>query len=354
MKDYPSKEGNWCVEELETLGKSLGYHPKVLIDHLPLSNATIRFEDLSLILQGDLLYPVLHKTFNHQDGSYNLKVVAKAIHLLQKRYLSFSQLRNSRVSFQTYECSDHAGLEDKLVMRSLKLCNKVMAPERLRLLLQHMDRLVSDRLMLYEFLDLVASADSLEVVDNDMVPKKEISDKLDKRALYDLCEFKEELITHDDRRLKYLDKQFEEILKIIPVSKNTTNEISAATQQWATPPLVNKTVRKNMVDKSKNEGKCINKHLEPTHIKLKMCNSGCKCQCCPQTEVSPKKKIYVCSKPIQIQDLSTTDGFTMGKPCLVTTQEKEETKQKIQNMQWKIATQRHSPMKSSMDKTNDF
>ena len=375
MKDYPNRDGNWTWEELETLGKALGYHPKVFYDHLNSSGGKEssdsknadnsvetgkKYDELVFLFQSDLFYPVLNKTYNHHDGAYNMKVISKSIYLLQKRFISFSQLQCSRVSFQTYEGSDHAGLEDKFVMRALKLCNTIMAPERLKQLLQHMDRLVSDRLMLYEFLDLVSSADSLLKVENQIVRKQQ-NENLDERGLYEICNFHDELLTNDDRCYKKLNKDFEEMLKVIPLSKNHLNTNSFS-KNWATPPLVNKAYRATMTFKSKEEGKELKNSVQESIEHIRSHNKEGKCHCKKILESSREMVENsnfnstlpiepVNEKPSSYSSTPETRKIEWKKPALVVENEIQETKQKIQNLKWVLSTKVVATKKvESMDK----
>ena len=364
MKDYPNRDENWSWEELETLGKALGYHPKVFFDHLKSSGEkgssgitdskndgnTVtgkKYDELTLIFQSDLFYPVLNKTFNHHDGAYNMKVISKSIYLLQKRFISFTQLQYSRVSFQTYEGSDHAGLEDKFVMRALKLCNKIMAPERLKQLLQHMDRLVSDRLMLYEFLDLVSSADSLLEVEKQIERKKQ-NESLDERRLYEICNFHDELLTNDDRCYKKLNKDFEEMLKIIPLSKNHLN-INSFPQNWATPPLVNKAYRETLTLKTKEQGEVLKHSVQESIGNIQSHNKEGKCHCKNTLVFSgegSENNIFESTlsnepsnaKTLNFKSTPVSKKIDWKKPALVVDNEIQETRQKIQNLQWVLST----------------
>eukprot|EP00111_Clytia_hemisphaerica_P013000 TCONS_00038210-protein len=379
MKDFPNKDGNWSWEELETLSKALGFHPKVFAEHLPASSISVlscedvstpsmhntsivKFDDLITVFNGDLFYPILNKTFNHQDGAYNLKVVIKAIQLLQKRFTSFSQLRVTRVSFQTYEGSDHAGLEDKYVMRALKLCGKIMAPDRLKQLLQRVDRLVSDRLMLYEFLDLVAGADSLSMVEKKII-KDDLSEKLDHRGLYQVCEFQNELLTQDERCYKELNNEFQEMLKIIPVTdKQLTSHNLSHNKQWATPPLANKSYRGKKTAKSKQEGKLLHGCVTNSN-EIVNANRETNCGICfkqilnvveredSNNVKSPTSSKEVSSSPI----ISTTpklERLQWKKPLLVTDDEISETKQKIQDMQWTLSTRNTTNTRNNVHSSN--
>ena len=365
MKDFPNRDGNWSWEELETLGKALGYHPKIFFDQLSTVSSVAggresssgikndktfpsekKYEDLVMMFQSDLFYPVLNKTYNHHDGAYNLKVISKSIYLLQKRFISFAQLQCSRVSFQTYEGSDHAGLEDKFVMRALKLCNKIMAPERLKQLLQHLDRLVSDRLMLYEFLDLVSSADSLLKVEKQIERKKQ-NENLDDRGLYEIYNFKEELLTNDDRCHKKLNKDFEDMLKIIPLNKSQLNKNSFP-KNWATPPLVNKAYREAKTLTTKTEGEILHHSVRESGKNIQNYNKEGRCHCKNGLTFSGEmsSNSMISESPQPIEKLSTKNWkstpvskeIEWKRPALVVDTDIKETKEKVQNLQWVLST----------------
>ena len=81
-----------------------------------------------------------------------------------------------------------------------------------------MGRLVVDRLMLYEFLDIVATGDDIETVHSELPPKKVPATCPDKHQLYELCAFEEELSTQEQRYYKHLNQKYEDSRRVIEVS----------------------------------------------------------------------------------------------------------------------------------------
>lgn len=347
MLDYPSKDGNWTWEELELLAKALGYHYNVFYENTPVelkNKSYITSESLRFLLEGDKLYPHVHKTYNHQNGTYNIKVIQKSIELLTQRYISFSILRMARVSFQTYEHTDHAGLEDKFVLRAMQFCRKTIAPLKFRTILRHMGRLIPDRLMFYEFLELLASADDVASVKQELPPKKDAHGTIDNTKLYELCDFLDELCTEEQRYYRYLDQKYEDSRRVIAVeeSENDANIWkSNHPQQWAIPPLANQSIRKEMSQKNHVQSEMLKSHLDLSSSEVK--KRGCSIPCtCEAKLLSSLIKTDQVDKPVESTETQTSTvkasiSVKRLEP-IVSKQDLDETARKIESMQWDIAT----------------
>ncbi|XP_057297526.1 uncharacterized protein LOC130628581 [Hydractinia symbiolongicarpus] len=359
MERYPSQSGKWSWDEVEMLEQVLGFHGKIFYCNVPVDKKiqpNLTTKEIYILLESDIFYPHVHKTFNVHNGSYNIKVFMKAVELLSQRLMSFAELHTARVAFQTYEHKDQAGLEDKLLLRAMKLCGKTMSPQRLTYSLRHLNRLVTDRVMLYEFLELLMSADHTSVVTKELPKKKSVKETTDRRHLYDLCDFKEELITHDERCYNFLDKAFEESLKIIPVkaTSKTSEQLLNTPRQWAKPPLANTSIRKEMTSKNKCQSEILEKYLTSSDATVKLCRCGESCSCTADVSgeaKSNKIKVFP-SDEDGVNDISINANIDQDVPIkkkhfvdIVKEEEVKETSQQIQNIQWQIATHKQQMKK---------
>ena len=348
MKDFPSKGENLAWDELEILAKSLGYHRFLFqegLTYLKTENSLVQKEDLKAALEGKALLPLLEKTYNNHDGSYNIKVISKSIELLTQRYLTFSKLRTARLAYQTYEHTDNTGLEEKNILPALKLCDRVMSPMKLRQMLRHMNRLVSDRLMLYEFLDVLASAEEIFTVTNELPKKQNLSKQLDERNLFSICNFEDELSTFDERCRAYLDRQFEESLKIIQVKNTNTFPDSKDEQitEFVKPPLANISVRQAMARSAKStKYQELLTDLEKSVERVKFSKGVGTCQCYSNKENADDQSAqsFETDKSLAY-DNSTKIKTPIEKyhyEVIVTGQDILETERKLQQVGWDIAT----------------
>jgi len=370
MKDFFCKDAILAWEELELLAKALGYDQSVFYEGFNNEQkqlSHVKLDSLMLLLEGTVFYPLLNKTFNQHDGSYNIKVVSKAIALLKQRYLSFSSLRLARISFQAYEHSDNAGLQEHYILRALKLCDKTLAPLKLQQTLRHVNRLVADRLMLYEYLDLVASAENLEFISKELPQKKTVDRSLDKRNLYELCDFEDELCTYDQRCYRFLDEQFKESLKIIPVKSTSCIKEHADTmdeREWVKPPLANTAIRTEAVLKNREQSKKLYRYLNISHKMVKQCICGGSCTCMVDGVLltslnGDKNKVVVEAAEQGDQQKKEVKPSALRQPTyplIVSDADIEETSQTLQNIQWDLATkkqkmrQKHQKRKEEAEK----
>jgi len=350
MLEYPTKDGHWTWEQLELLAKSLGYHQKIISENVPEKKykTFITLENLKFLLEGDKLYPLLHKTYNHQNGTYNIKVIQKSIELLMQRYISFSILHQARVSFQTYEHTDHAGLEDKFLLRAMQFCGKTMAPLKIKQILRHMGRLVQDRLMFYEFLELIASGDNITSVKKELPTKKVVDGKTDELNLFALCDFEDELSTEEQRYYRFLDQKYEDSRRIIAVEESNDKNMllnKSKNIQWAIPPQANQSIRKEMIKSNNVQSQKLKSHLDSSsaEVKRRGCDVPCICEAervvssLTKSENTSTSSIETNKQPSQP---TSCVKFRMMAP-IVTDEDMRETVRKIEGLQWDIATHSH-------------
>jgi len=361
MLDYPSKEGKWTWDQLEVLAKALGYHHKVFVECA--SSAELRVEEeghlkkeyLKHLVESDAVASALHHTYNHQNGTYNIKVLSKAIELIAQRYISFSTLRIARISFQTYEHTDHAGLEDASVLRAMQMCGYTMAPMKMKQVLRHMGRLVPDRLMLYEFLELISIADDISIVRNDLPLKTVPHAGLDKHQLYELCDFEQELSTQEQRYYRYLNQKYEDSRRDIAVDESEDEtKVSCGVRpcdDWVTPPLVNPHIRKEKSLENSKQSKLLQKHLDASNMNVKQKSYNVACTCQDKTHSSTMATPHSGELQNQLceglrndvlagknEKVCPTDVRKMRMPPIVTEEDLDITARKIEGIRWDIAT----------------
>lgn len=211
---YPRKRDFYTWEELRCLAKALGFQKDLFTKNLPHEFQKekaigLSIKELLIMLNIKCMHGDIHRTYNMHDALYNSKVIEKALDMLSNRYLSFQELREVRVAFQLYEHEDLLGLliDEHVLLRTLKICGRTVSPVKLKQHIKHMPRKVPDRLMLYEFLDLLLLCER----DSDipLQPMLQVTG-VDKSNLYKLCDFQSVLSTDDQKKIRYLDHLYEQ------------------------------------------------------------------------------------------------------------------------------------------------
>ncbi|XP_044184460.1 uncharacterized protein LOC114975475 [Acropora millepora] len=211
---YPRKRNFYTWEELRCLAKALGFRKDLFLKNLPHEFQKdkahgLSLKELSVMFNNKCLHGDIHRTYNMHDALYNSKVIEKALEMLSNRYLSFQELREVRVAFQLYEHEDLLGLviDERVLLRTLKICGRTISPVKLKQHVKHMPRKVPDRLMLYEFLDLLLLCER----DSDvpLQPVFEVNG-VDKSNLYKICDFQSVLSTDDQKKIRYLDHLYQQ------------------------------------------------------------------------------------------------------------------------------------------------
>ncbi|XP_033112915.1 uncharacterized protein LOC117113623 isoform X2 [Anneissia japonica] len=210
---YTSREGFYTWNELCCLSRALGFQANTLNSCIPdeaLQNdeGIVHKEILKLI---NLKYfnDALDRTFNMHTADYNINVLKKSLKILNHRLLSFSELNDVRIAFQVYEAADMKGMvmDQHTLMRTLKLCNRIVAPLKLMHRIKHLQEFFDepDRIQFYEFLDLLVLCQ--------LIPEVQIAHQkdgsLDKsRELYELDDFEKVCTTLDEKIEDHLNSMF--------------------------------------------------------------------------------------------------------------------------------------------------
>ncbi|XP_058951351.2 uncharacterized protein [Pocillopora verrucosa] len=211
---YPRKRDFYNWEELRCLAKALGFRKDLFHKNVPqelekdISNG-LSTKSISNMLDIKCLHGDIHRTYNMHDALYNSRVIEKAVEMLSNRYLSFQELREVRVAFQLYEHEDMLGLvtDEHTLLRTLKICGRAVSPLKLKQHIKHMKRQVADRVMLYEFLDLLLLCE--RDTDVQLQPLPQVTG-VDKNNLYKLCDFQAVLCTEDEKKIRHLDTLYEQ------------------------------------------------------------------------------------------------------------------------------------------------
>ncbi|KAL9955169.1 hypothetical protein ACROYT_G036456 [Oculina patagonica] len=211
---YPRKRDFYTWEELRCLAKALGFRKDLFQKNVPQefqkekSNG-LSTKSLAHMLDIKCLHGDTHRTYNMHDALYNSRVMEKALDMLSNRYLSFQELRDVRVAFQLYEHEDMLGLviDEHILLRTLKICGRAVSPVKLKQHIKHMRRQVPDRLMLYEFLDLLLLCE--RDTDVHVQPLPQVTG-VDRNNLYKLCDFQAVLCTEDEKKIRHLDNLYEQ------------------------------------------------------------------------------------------------------------------------------------------------
>ncbi|XP_073245511.1 uncharacterized protein [Porites lutea] len=211
---YPRKRDFYTWEELRCLAKALGFRKDLFIKNVPPEFQKEKTNGLSVKILSNMLdikclHGDIHRTYNIHDALYSSRVIEKALDMLSNRYLSFQELREVRVAFQLYEHEDMLGLviDEHVLLRTLKICGRAVSPVKLKQHIKHMTRQVPDRLMLYEFLDLLLLCERDAEVQ--LQPLQQVNG-VDKNNLFKLCDFQAVLSTEDEKKIRHLDHLYEQ------------------------------------------------------------------------------------------------------------------------------------------------
>ncbi|KAK3726511.1 hypothetical protein QZH41_014245 [Actinostola sp. cb2023] len=166
---------------------------------------------LLVILDMQVLHGDLHRTYNMHDALYNSSVVEKAVDMLSFKYLSFQELHEVRVAFQLYEHEDTLGLviDEHILLRTLKACGRSVSPIRLMQHIKHADTHVQDRLMLYEFMDLLLLCERDSDIHVPTVPQ--VSGIDPRNNLFRICDFQSILMPQEEKKITQLNSAYEVI-----------------------------------------------------------------------------------------------------------------------------------------------
>ncbi|KAK3591897.1 hypothetical protein CHS0354_005107 [Potamilus streckersoni] len=210
---YPRFRGFFTWEELGCLARALGFPQDLFRSH---ANDEIEAEEhglstkaIQLMLDYNLLFNDMHNTQNMHSADWNGCVIRKAVHILDHRAITFEELNNTRLAYQTYEAGDMKGMliDQNVILRAIKMCGKTISPLKLMHRLKHMrqDFDEKDRMQLYDFLDLVLWCDIYLSYNPEafLTTSKEME-----RELFQLMDFDKLLSHHDERVAKRLNEEY--------------------------------------------------------------------------------------------------------------------------------------------------
>ncbi|XP_065070519.1 uncharacterized protein LOC135695376 [Rhopilema esculentum] len=361
---FPKRRDFWTWEELSCLSSTLGFQRDLFAKNVAKEKSKectsgMHPKDINEMFELKVLSPDLHRTFNMHDDTYNTKVVQKSIDLLSNRFLTFQQIKESRMAFQFYEHMDNAGLvvSEHVILRTLKMCGRAVSPAKLMQHLKHMDRLVPDRLMFYEFLDLLLICEKISA--DRMKRLRSLEEgKIGKndQSLYELKDFRELLLTEDEKSAERLNQAYKFSLEKIPMRKSKESSDINDEKPWLVPPIVPHEVREKMGKINKKHRELLTKTLALSNNEVLAKGTFPSCNCdkpdlIPNKEVRPGSvfdndpdQIFagrpttssVCEVPAVD---SFTDHFKLRGTPVVTEEDISSTRKAIEEVRWNIATQ---------------
>ncbi|KAL5007495.1 hypothetical protein ScPMuIL_016301 [Solemya velum] len=196
-----------------------------LTDEIHTEEDGLCLKELNKTLDYNLLYHVLHRTYNMHTANWNMANIRKAAHLLDHRVLTFQDVYNIRLAYQAYEAYDMKGmvLDQWVLLRTLKMCERVVSPLKLMHRVKHMRGSLEekDRIQLSEFMDLILWCG----VYNSYSEGELASVQGKENQLFKLVDFDQLLSHHDDRLARFLNAQYlEEEWHFGPVVSYTASQ----------------------------------------------------------------------------------------------------------------------------------
>ncbi len=223
--EFPKVPGCFDKSELSSLSECLGYPGDMLIcgmksyrsiqvesalKNLEAGLSSVSSKLLAEVLEQRHMNRNLEHLFNNHSTQYNQKVFKKAMQMLQHHKLGFSELYKARVSYELY--SEHAGggmrPEEDAVLPALKMAGKVMAPLQLESVLKRHHSVcdLPPNIQLYEFIDIVASAQSLQDVVKELGKQTESAGTSSTSVM--LSSYERTIMTEDEQVLTHLDRKY--------------------------------------------------------------------------------------------------------------------------------------------------
>ncbi|XP_071955829.1 uncharacterized protein [Antedon mediterranea] len=210
---YTNRQGFFLWNELCCLSRALGFQANTLNNCIPeetqKSSNGIGYKEILKLIELKCFNEVVDRTFNMHTADYNVNVLKKSLKLLDHHLLSFSELNDVRIAFQVYEAADMRGmvLDQHTLMRTLKLCNRTVAPLKLMHRVKHLQESFDEpeRIQFYEFLDLLILCDLIPDVN---VGHKDSSLEKTKQELYELVDIKDVCTTLDEKIEGQLNSMF--------------------------------------------------------------------------------------------------------------------------------------------------
>ncbi|XP_038642977.1 uncharacterized protein LOC119958485 isoform X2 [Scyliorhinus canicula] len=290
------RRGVWTDTELRLLATALGELRRIL----DLGHFTV----------------ALNLTWNMKNADYNVAVIKKCIQLMDSGMISVNEICNARLAFFTYEQLYQKGMaiDKHTLMRALKMCSRVVAPEKLMHRIKHWKSTytVKERIQLYEFMDLLLLSESVDhaIIKEERVPATGKTP----RDLYKLEDTEYLRETHDERLARHLNKKFYQEER--DYGKVTTDSIMLTEH----PVLVK--YRKQVEELHKNEYQWLKTSLQKCHEQLNQ-NKGRRL-ILPLPDLADCQKASQCSEWTEGTTSDSKRRVCTAKTWSATQQQEEE------------------------------
>ncbi|XP_039257801.2 uncharacterized protein LOC120334365 [Styela clava] len=212
---YNENVDYFSLEELRHLAGAMGFPKEVFESNIPNDlfdeKEKITTRDLIKCIEDRCFHVDLHFTVNLKSATYNATCLKEAVKFISKRYLSFKELLEVRLAFQSYEAYDQNGMKiDELIfLRTLKMCGRVISPKKLMHKLKHLKLSfkVEGRIQFFEFLDLL---ELCEFTKNQILTGDELHSPVEKSwtRLYKVDNFKRFMTPQDKKIWKHLNEEY--------------------------------------------------------------------------------------------------------------------------------------------------
>lgn len=354
---YPKKRDFWSWNELSCFARALGFSKDLFKRNVPkdfecMSEDGLTSEEILDLIDAKALAGDLHRTFNMYDAAYNAKVIQKSMELLANRLLSFQDIKDARMAFQLYEHMDNAGLviNDRLMMRTLKLCGRTISQIKLMQHIKHMDRLVQDRLMFYEFLEILLLCERIGETKTPVSVEHQKQIVKDDRNLFQLEDFRSLLLTQDEKVSEHLNEVYKKSLEKMPLKRSAKQDDVGEDQPWRTESIVNHRIREGMVEVNSWQKDVLIRQLGMSNQEVSERGTFPSCNCDKECLARHKgtqenndfqhrlcdSRKKGCANPLA---RNPAELLRYTREPIVTEKDLAETKCEIDDLQWNIATQ---------------
>lgn len=274
--DFIEKKGWYTLQELGYLANALGF-PRYLfigafkLEFEVLRETAVKEKALLDLLKSKALDAKLEGTYNRYDAKYNVKIITKSFALLRHRSLTFQELSDARVSFETYACDDGTGMptEIETVQQAVKLVNRVISPLKLRhemeKYLKHAE--ASDRFQMYEFFDLVPMCERVAQAEGRFHKTLHDSNKSAKPGSNSDVDFGPLLMTTEQQVLAFLDEEYRASLYHEAESCSPSADVD---EEY----FVHNELRETLVSTSRDEFNSIAPSIRNSATQLLLARSG--------------------------------------------------------------------------------
>lgn len=284
VPEFTNKRGLFTNSELRILATSLGYDRnlfhRVLRRTGSTSFTTVSERDIHGWLDAKLLDADLNQIFNRYQADYNAKVIKEAIKLLGKRKLTFCDVSSARSSFETMTLEDPRGLQSDTytVLQALKMTDRIIGAEKLQDVIRCMsnDLETPNRLKLYEFLPLVASAEKIWVCMQEMEEKRAAqrhcttysdSSLGDSVESFDVGVFDELFETPYQQLLKFLDERYQ-------ASLIKQKKVAKTQPLFKSDSYIHNSESKELLAVSREQKRALTPGLDKTRVQVLQARTG--------------------------------------------------------------------------------